>query len=169
MFDLRTRTKHILIRGLGGGEVAIAPRSRLVAYVSENRGNRSTLWVMKGDGQNRRPVASVIGSLWGLQWSPDERSLAYIENSAESGFDSVCVIDVASGRRRVLARQEATLYEPTWSPDSRWIAYRTEKRGTNLLSAVWVVNASGGTHWRLMHAVDRSRLIGLDIAYLAWL
>jgi Tol biopolymer transport system component len=156
-------------RWVASYEVVAAPLSRRVAYVTENRGNRSTLWVMQRDGQNRRPVASVSGSVSGLQWSPDERSLAYVESSVHSAVESVCVIDVASRRRRVLARHEATLYEPTWSPGGRWIAYRAEKPGKDLPSAVWVVTASGGAHWRLMHAVDRSRLTGLDLAHLAWL
>jgi Tol biopolymer transport system component len=169
VFDLRTRTRHNLVRGLHESVVAIAPRSRQIAYVTENRGNRSTLWEMQRNGQNRRPVASVTGYVSSLQWSPDERSLVYLEDSANSASESVRVIDVASGRRRVLAHHEATLTEPTWSPDSRWLAYRTEKPGTNLPSAVWVVSASGGAHWRLMHAVDRSRLTGLDLAHLAWL
>jgi WD40 repeat protein len=169
MYDLRTRTKHILMRGPNVNEVAVAPRSRQIAYVTESRGNRSTLWVMQRDGQNRRPVASVTGYQSDVRWSPDERSLAYVEESAKSASESVCVIDVASGKRRTLAYHAAELYEPTWSPDSRWIAYLTEGAGTNPASAVWVVNASGGPHWRLMHAVDRNRLTGLDLAHLAWL
>jgi Tol biopolymer transport system component len=59
------------------------------------------------------------------RWSPDGKRIAYIKGF-DPGQNAVCVVDVASGRETVLARDatdaEAVWQQP-WSADSKCIVY----------------------------------------------
>src|ERR1041384_4523595 len=65
------------------------------------------------------------GFIFGLEWSPDGKRIAYYDNS-----QTIWVLDVATGACRRVASNR--IYTPligitsAWSPDSRWLAYTVE-------------------------------------------
>ncbi len=81
-------------------------------------------------------------------WSPDGREIAFTTENADLdpqntlGLSELWVVDVASGRERLLANVDAVL--PSWSPHGHRIAYTT--RGTLAGSTrldIWTVHRSG--------------------------
>jgi dipeptidyl aminopeptidase/acylaminoacyl peptidase len=75
------------------------------------------------------------------QWSPDGRSVAYIEN--HNGTCELRVLDRASGRISILdGGPDCACSLPAWSPDGARIAYLRQSTVTPL--GVWVVDTRSG-------------------------
>lgn len=81
-------------------------------------------------------------------FSPDGRYLAYISDA--SGWDSLYVLDLASGEHRALVAEEVDLGKPAWaqgmrafawSPDSATIYHERNERGVVRL---WAVDVASG-------------------------
>lgn len=76
---------------------------------------------MKSDGTKREVLERPA---WGVQWSPDGRSIAF------AGGNNITLLDVASGKRRKLLSEEHAAALTTvywnfgWSGDSRSIAFK---------------------------------------------
>jgi hypothetical protein len=91
---------------------------------------------MKSDGTKRELLER---SAWGVQWSPDGRTIAF------AGGNNITLHDVASGKRRKLLQEHQTgFYDMIywnfgWSPDSRAIAIKAKVRDKEIY-AVSVVD-----------------------------
>jgi Tol biopolymer transport system component len=119
------------------------------------------LWVARADGSHPRrllksdgagpgdgSLASQTGSAW--SWSPNSRSIA-IEwpaephNPASQGLLNVELVDVRTGRTRVLTRGA----QPSWSPDGRHLVF-VRQAGIDVIGADGrglrtIVRMPGGT------------------------
>jgi dipeptidyl aminopeptidase/acylaminoacyl peptidase len=99
----------------------------------------------------------------GLSWSPDGRTIAFVQAVApESGkLDSVRIqlLDVASGNLTPLTSARTFETNPVFSPDGRLVAYWYPREGRGDLSwenEIWVAPASGGAPRTLTRALDRN-------------
>lgn len=108
----------------------------LTAFCSydESEGKVESLWVVPSDSSSARgkrylaPAKTGLNRLGGLEWSPDERSLALLgfrrneERGRKDDRDLVLVLDLASGQWRAVAslRREEGFWPlaPCWSDDS---------------------------------------------------
>lgn len=123
-------------------QVAWAPDSKRLAYVSDRDGNYHVYLYDFTTRQEKRIGSDAMGETAPL-WSGDGKMLAWVR-----GGKQLCVYDTATEQVRVLAT--ATFAKPpmgfgrpyTWSPDSRWLAYTT--RGDRDFRNVYVVPAAGG-------------------------
>ncbi|HVM05213.1 MAG TPA: hypothetical protein VM242_08575, partial [Acidimicrobiales bacterium] len=111
----------------GGDGVAVheprwAPDGSALAFLSDATG-WCNLWVAAPDGSSPRPLVDEPyehgGPAWGpgaasFAWSPDGRRIAFTRN--EAGFGRLCVVDVATGAVRELARGVHSSL--TWSGDA---------------------------------------------------
>lgn len=100
-------------------------------------GDSDRLYAVELDGGERRELAPGVSMSWDQSidtWSPDSRSLA--TEVTLDGFARILVVDVASGKGRVLTPPDVTAHNPLWSPDGRWIAFTPELGGHRGLSVI---------------------------------
>ncbi len=123
-------------------EIAWAPDSRRIAYVSRRDGVPS-LFLYDFGSETETRITDARGSDVTPRFSPDGESLAYARDGRE-----VRVHDLASGNDRLVAQGQLwvdpfTLSEPlVWSPDGDWLAWvATDDR---MFSNVWIAPAQGG-------------------------
>jgi tricorn protease len=105
-------------------DLAWAPDSRRLVYGSERDGH-GQLYLYDFASGRETALATDTGEDTAPQFSPDGKQLAFLRNDRE-----LCVLDIASGKLRVVARAPIDLPRPlassqpfAWSPDGKWIAY----------------------------------------------
>ncbi len=102
-----------------------SPDGKQLAYWSDRSGE-SELVVRAADGSGRETVLTDLGPgfRYRPQWSPDSRSIAYVDQS-----QTIYVLDLDDQRSvRVdqglwMAHGRLHRFRVSWSPDSRWLAY----------------------------------------------
>jgi Tol biopolymer transport system component len=73
--------------------------------------------------------------------SPDGKSYAYLE--ADQGWSRLRLLDLATGRSRVLAKRQSH-WGITWSPDNKRIAVVGRSDRDSTPSGIWVVDVESG-------------------------
>jgi TolB protein len=107
--------------------------------VAFERGRR--LWVVDSDGEGATPV-SETGTPISPAWSPNARTIAY----ATYVPAGISVLDVASGRSRVLVSGAGVFISPVFTPDGASVVYaHGVDQGVDLYTAA----LSGGGGRRL--------------------
>jgi len=144
-------------------EFAWSPDSKRIAFLSdaEKHGQRQLYIVTPG--KLAKKLTSVHGYLSGPQWSPDGTSIAFlfIENAARAAGplvamsravgeiaehieeQRVAIVDVATGKLRVVTPDDMYVYEYDWSPDGKQLA-------------AIAAHGSGDNNWWIaqLHTVD---------------
>jgi Tol biopolymer transport system component len=158
LLDLRTGRRVDISRSPAADrEVAVAPGSEAVAFVSD-RGGAEALYVSRPDGRNLRRVAGPYPEppgrfvhVRGPAWSPDGRRILFIVSSPSqsAGSAEVRIVPADGGPTRRVGTRVAD--SALWSPDGQRLGivtvdskgYRTtvyDVRGRRL----WAVNGAPG-------------------------
>ena len=104
-------------------------RDSVAVFVGYQKGtrwvSRATLWVVRGGGKPTRLARLRFPEAESPVISPSGRKVAFVAPRVfGDGSDTLGVVNVASGRVRVLARGLAvTGTGPAWSPDGRYLAF----------------------------------------------
>jgi Tol biopolymer transport system component len=119
------------LAGFGSGTLAFSPDSTELVYTSSS-GALMALPVAGGDpvplAQSGIPGAALVPSdVEGLQWSPDGRWLAYVENG-----DLQVVPTNGAGAPRILATDCGG--DLQWSPTSKLVAYASSSATPQLMT-----------------------------------
>jgi Tol biopolymer transport system component len=104
-----------------GGDAAWSPVIDRLAY----SGN-GAVFVENADGSGRREVARLEGDLWGLQWSPDGRRLAYGEElRAPVRWGRLWVVEVNTGRAptQLYASTSDGVLAAGWTADGQYVLF----------------------------------------------
>ncbi|MES2755446.1 MAG: Tol-Pal system beta propeller repeat protein TolB [Pseudomonadota bacterium] len=112
-----------------------------VVYVSETgpKARRiKRLAIMDQDGANHRFLTNGQTIVLTPRFSPDQRSVVYL--SYANDRPSVFVLDLASGRQRLIVPNVNLNFAPRFSPDGRWILFSMAIAGDTDLYRV----AAGG-------------------------
>ena len=107
--------------------VGFSPSGDRIAFGRANNPDvgKVALIVANADGTNERtllttPIDVVYTSP--PAWSPDGRQIAYTETFRKDALGSMSIVDVETGKTRVLFSTNATtLDSPVWTPDGRSI------------------------------------------------
>jgi eukaryotic-like serine/threonine-protein kinase len=99
---------------------------------SSNREGASNLFSIRVDGSGTEERLGVSDNLQlPGSWSPDGRTLAYVERSAASGRDIRLLSDAGDRQSRPFLATAANESAPRFSPDGRWVAYVSDESGRN--------------------------------------
>jgi TolB protein len=105
-----------------------------IAFIS-NRENNQQIYLMDTERQNQRQLTDLEAAvLSDLDWSPNGKRLAYVNNS------DIYVIDVEQNWTNQLTTNDGEDYNPAWSPDGKHIAYVSDRGGPY---DIWVMKANG--------------------------
>ncbi len=111
-------------------------------------GGRHTLWVADADGGNPQPVRLSPEPIISPSWSPSGSHLAYV--SFESRKPDIFVLDMKTGRPRLMANFRGSNSAPTWSADGRQIVATLSRDGG---SQIFAIDATlGGEPRRLIQS-----------------
>jgi serine/threonine-protein kinase len=166
----RTGTRDIEIKPLDGGPVERvtatpaqesypiwSPDGRSILFYERVAASCESVTHREGSGRWSSPVL-VARAVWGCDWSPDGRWIAYV--SAESGTNagSLLVVPAEGGTARRVFIPTAT--EPPaelcqWSPDGRTLYYKAHDAQGR--ASFWAVSAAGGRPRLLVRFSDLNR------------
>ncbi len=95
------------------------------------------LWVVNIDGSDARRLNRDLHGDLHPQWSPDGRTIAFAsDRGPDTDFDvlrfgksQISLMDVESGRVRVLPNQDGLNINPQWAPDGRTVIFVSDRTG----------------------------------------
>ena len=103
-----------------------SPDGRLLAYWSDRSGEYELhVRPAEGSGAERKVTSLGPGFRYGVEWSPDSKKVAFIDQAMR-----VHVVDIESGKAAKIDESPEWInhgglqgFGFDWSPDSRWLAY----------------------------------------------
>lgn len=125
-----------------------------IVYASNESGN-SDIWVVTGDGKNKKQLTSDGRTDHSPAVSPDGKHVVFISN--RDGLAQVWRMDADGGNQTRLTSGDFK-DRPRWSPDGRWIVYTSQ--GTR--AGMWKMPAEGGEPVRLTDRRARFPAISPD-------
>lgn len=134
--------------------IAWTPDGRIV-YASSASGGPN-VWVMDGDGANRRQLTSERGGNVLPAVSPDGSSIVFV--SYRTGVRHLWRMNMDGSDPRQLTFGEGD-DAPTFTPDGEWVVYSAYVAGQ---PALWKVPAGGGTPARITDFVADSPAVSPD-------
>lgn len=104
----------------------VSPDGKTIVYVRQSNDImkdrvKSTLWQVKTDGSEHKPLHSILTNASSPRWSPDGKKIAYI--SSESGSRQIHMLWVESGITGVITQLQQSPSSLSWSPDGKWLAF----------------------------------------------
>jgi Tol biopolymer transport system component len=90
---------------------ALSPRADLVAYGGHGRDGTRQICIANTGGFGRRQVTDNGKDCYFPSFSPTSRQIAFLK--AESGKNSVCIVDLDTGEELTIARGAAKV-RPAW-------------------------------------------------------
>lgn len=125
---LAHRISDDIYEKLTGIRGAFSTRIAYVMVVRAFDGNHYSLEVADADGYNPVTLVKSKEPLMSPSWSPDARQIAFV--SFEKNRAEIYLIDVATGKRRLLSKFPGINGAPAWSPNGRQLAVVLSKEGS---------------------------------------
>lgn len=140
--ELRALSHHIsdeIYQQLTGERGIFSTRIAYILVQRQGDNARFSLDVADVDGNNPQSLLVSSEPIMSPTWSPDGRQIACV--SFEKKKAQIFVIEVATGKRRLISSFEGINGAPTWSPDGRQMAVVLSKSGK---PKIYLLNMSTG-------------------------
>ncbi len=129
--DFRALAHHIsdeVYEKLTGIRGAFSTRIAYVMVVRAFDGSHYSLEVADADGYNPMTLVKSKEPIMSPSWSPDAKQIAFV--SFEKNRAEIYLIEVATGKRRLLSKFPGINGAPAWSPNGRQLAVVLSKEGS---------------------------------------
>lgn len=139
-----------------------SPDAKHLAFLRDSGGNeRFDIWIVDRDGEKERNLTNEPDVMHReIAWSPDGSRIAYVANAGGKAF-AVHVVDIASGKKRVLTEGTFDDAQPRWSPNGKRLLFTSRRETVRTNSDLFVISAEGGAPTKLQtRDVDGESLDG---------
>jgi Tol biopolymer transport system component len=117
-----------------------SPKADKIIWVTDSLG-RWTIWIMDGDGRNKKQLTSNdVISGW-PSWSPDGQEITYWAYDPASKTADIWKMKVDGSSRTRITTDGSFKGPPMWSPRGDRISYTANQTGN---MEVYVINTDGG-------------------------
>ena len=135
-------------------DVSWSPDGQYLVYSSDKGGDMMQIWIHDIHSGKARQLTHLDTQPLGATWSPDGKSIAFINVDAMWGEASIDVIDIASGDTTFATKRLKQPGKPSWSPDSKMLAVpmslaysKSFREGTN---QIYMLPLDGSEpYWRV--------------------
>ncbi|VEL96680.1 WD40 repeat protein [Alteromonas sp. 76-1] len=135
-------------------DVSWSPDGKYLVYSSDKGGDMMQLWIHDMHSGKARQLTHLDTQPLGATWSPDGKSIAFINVDAMWGEASIDVVNVASGDITFATKRLKQPGKPSWSPDSSLLAVpmslaysKSFREGTN---QIYMLPLDGSEpYWRV--------------------
>lgn len=139
--------RHVIQEGNGryrliavGREPAWHPSQDLIVHKGADvSGNQAGLWLMNGNGNERRPLTTNAAD-GRPAWSPDGRYVVFMSNGRDGNWE-IYRVDVQTDAVVRLTTDAAFDGLPTVSPDGTYVAFVSDRGGQ---WRFWIIPLGGG-------------------------
>ena len=126
---------------LNAADPAWSPDSRSLVY--ENMTDHA-LWLAGASGENAHRLPGTENTKWldtQPRFSPDGRKIAFAARNSDGGpYGELAVLDLNSGKTRLLTHDNALVLSPAWSPSGKFIYFASSRGGT---VNIWKIGVDG--------------------------
>jgi DNA-binding winged helix-turn-helix (wHTH) protein/Tol biopolymer transport system component len=129
LFDIGTRALTRLVTGVAARRAAWSPDGLRVTFDGPGPDNPVMLYeadIRGGEAHRLRPEKN---SQYAGTWTPDGRTIAFLDLRKTTGFDIVTMRDEPNATATPLLHSAANETAPAFSPDGRWLAFVSDATG----------------------------------------
>ena len=110
-----------------------SPDGRWLAHTNKDQ----ELWLYDIQAKQEKRIAqSMNGDIGDLSWSPDSKWLAYAETAGNS-FQQIKILNVDSGKIKILTSDRYNSGSPVWSSDGKWLYFLSDRSLETTVPAPW--------------------------------
>jgi dipeptidyl aminopeptidase/acylaminoacyl peptidase len=124
-----------LVRAVDVADPRVSPDGRWVSYLvtvgdPKSDEERSSVWRVSCDGREDHQLTQASGDIEKPRWSPDSRSIAFLDKAKHAENSQIELIDAAGGKPRVLTSFHGEIRSFDWSPDGKRLVVVAEEHPT---------------------------------------
>ncbi len=151
---------------------AFSPTNDRVVF-SGLSGGITDLWIVNIDGSDARRLNRDLHGDAHPQWSPDGRTIAFASDRGpetdfevlDFGQNQISLMDVETGRVRVLPNQDGININPQWAPDGKSLIFISDRTG---VANLFEFDLETETHYQLTNVLGAITAVAEYSPAITW-